>query len=284
MGNGLLAGKRGLVFGVANERSIAWVCAKACAAEGASLIFSYLGASQERRVRKLVDAELPGSGMFHCDVSRDEEIAAFFDNVRAEWESIDFVIHSVAFANREDLKDTFVETSRAGFALALDISAYSLVPVTREAAKIMRDGGSVVAMSYYGAEKVIPRYNVMGVAKAALEAACRYLAYDMGPRNIRVNCISPGPLRTLSSSAIQGMRTMLEIAQQSAPLRRTMTQEEVAKTALYLLSDLSSGVTGEVIHVDCGLNILGIMGAAPAGNPGATDASPGAQQSNQQRD
>lgn len=255
---GLLTGKRGVIMGVANEKSIAWACAQACAAQGAELAFSYLG-PLEKRVRKLAETLAAPSPIHPCDVQNDEEIAAFFDAVAKDWGRIDFVIHSLAFAEREDLIGRFVDTKRANFHLALDISAYSLVAVSKAAAPLMPDGGSIIAMTYYGAEKVVPRYNVMGVAKAALEASGRYLANELGPQNIRVNCVSAGPLRTLSSSAIPGMKSMLHASQAFSPMRRSVEAEEVAKTAVYLVSDLSTGVTGETHHVDCGLNILGMF-------------------------
>ena len=261
MADNLLAGMRGVVTGVANDRSIAWGCAKMCAKHGATLAFSYLGEAQEKRVRALIE-EIPNALCIPCDVTKDEEINSFFDTIKSEWGSLNFLIHSVAFADREDLKGRFVDTSRKGFAMALDISAYSLVALTKGAEDLFPEpGGSVVAMSYYGAEKVIPKYNVMGVAKAALEASARYLANDLGPKNIRVNCVSAGPIRTLSSGAIPGFRDMLRVNEAVSPLRRNTTQEEVAKTTVYLLSELSSGVTGEVIHVDSGYSLLGMFGA-----------------------
>lgn len=260
MGHGLLKGKRGVVLGVANEKSIAWACAQACADEGAELLFNYLGEALERRVRKLLEA-MPGTPMYPCDVTQDGEITAFFQNVRQHWSSVDFVIHSLAFAQREDLMGKFINTSRQNFALAIDISAYSLVAIAREVAPLMSNGGSIVAMTYYGAEKVVPKYNVMGVAKATLEASARYLASDLGPQNIRVNCVSAGPLRTLSASAIPGLKLMLNMTQNNAPLRRNIEANEVANATVYLLSDLSSGVTGEVIHVDSGYHVLGMFGA-----------------------
>lgn len=254
----MLAGKRGVVLGVANNRSIAWACAKELAAQGAELAFNYLGAAQEKRLKELLTG-IPNSLAFPCDVARDEEIESFFAEVSKKFDSIDFVIHSIGYADKEDLKGKFLNTSRSNFALALDISAYSLVAVAKAALPLMRQGGSIVAMSYYGAEKVVPHYNVMGVAKAALEMSSKYLAEDLGPQGIRVNCISAGPVRTLASSAIPGFKSMLETAQKFAPLRRNMTAEEVGKSALYLISDLSSAVTGEVLHVDCGYNILGMF-------------------------
>lgn len=257
MAEGLLEAKKGAVFGVANERSIAWACAQACAAQGAQLAFNYLGDAQEKRVRKLLES-LPGSALFPCDVTKDEEISAFFGTTAKQLGRLDFIIHSVAYADREDLKGRFVDTPRDRFALALDISAYSLVALARAAEPHLTDNGSIVAMTYYGAEKIVPKYNVMGVAKAALEASARYLAEDLGPRGIRVNCISAGPLRTLSSAAFPGFRTMLDITEKVAPLRRNITQEDVGNAAVYLLSDLSRGVTGEVHHVDSGYHALGM--------------------------
>lgn len=263
MENGLLAGKRGVILGVANEKSIAWGCARACAAQGASLIFNYVGEALEKRVRKLVDEHLPGSPLFPCDVSKDDDIAAFFGNVAGTWDSIDFVIHSVAYAEREDLRGEFLQTPRANFALALDVSVYSLVAVARAAAPLFSEGGSIVTMTYYGAEKVIPHYNVMGVAKAALEASARYLASDLGPRGVRVNCISAGPVKTLSAAAISGARRMHDAVERTAPLRRNINTDDVAGTAVYLISDLSKGVTGEVLHVDAGYHIMGMSAPEP---------------------
>lgn len=260
MAEGILAGKRGVVLGIANERSIAWACAKACAAQGASLAVNYLGDAQEKRVRKLLE-DIPGARCFPCDVSSDEEIAAFFKSIADEWDSIDFLIHSVAYADREDLKGRYVDTARDNFKMALDISAYSLVAVSKAAEAMFPEaGGSIVTMTYYGAEKVMPKYNVMGVAKAALEASARYLANDLGPQGIRVNCISAGPVRTLSSAAFPGFRGMLRVTEESAPLRRNITQDEVASTAVFLVSDMASGITGEVVHVDAGYNTLGMFG------------------------
>lgn len=258
MAEGLLSGKRGVVFGVANEKSIAWGCAQACAAQGASLAFNYLGESLERRVRKLVDENMPGSPVLNCNVQNDEEIAHFFSELRKEWDSIDFLIHSVAFADKENLKDKYITTPRAGFTLALDISAYSLVALAREAAPMMNKGGSIVAMTYYGAEKVVPRYNVMGVAKAALESAVRYLAADLGGRGIRVNTLSPGPVNTVAARGVKGLLDMIGYVQERSPLKRPFGQQEIAGSALYLLSDLSRGVTGQIIYIDSGYNTVGM--------------------------
>ena len=263
MSQGLLQGKHGVVLGVANDKSIAWGCAQACAEHGAALTFNYLGESLEKRVRKLAET-LPCETALHpCDLTDDAQISEFFSAIEKAGRPIDFLIHSVAYAERDDLKNPFIETPRKNFSLALDISAYSLVAAARGAAPLMSDGGSIITMTYYGAEKIIPNYNVMGVAKAALEASARYLAYDLGRRGIRVNCLSAGPLRTLSSSAIAGMRTMLNAAGAVTPMGRNITVEDVAGTAVYLLSDLASGVTGEVIHVDNGYHAMGMFEEAP---------------------
>ncbi|HOJ34560.1 MAG TPA: enoyl-ACP reductase [Candidatus Hydrogenedentes bacterium] len=272
----MLSGKRGVVLGVANERSIAWGCAKACAEHGACLAFTYLGDAQKKRVSRLIESELPGSLLFPCDVARDEDIISLFSSIADAWGTLDFVIHSVAFAHREDLGGAFVKTPRSNFLLALDISAYSFVAVAREASRLMTQGGAIVTMSYFGAEKVVPRYNVMGVAKAALEACVRYLAYDLGPAGIRVNCVSAGPIRTLSSSAIPGMKHMLDIVEKWAPLQRNVTQEEVGRTTAFLVSDLSAGITGEVIHVDSGYNILGFTALGEEGKENARPDENGA--------
>ncbi len=252
---GLMAGKRGIIFGVANDLSIAWGIARQLRAAGATLAFTYLNEALEKRVRPLaesLDAEL----ILPCDLSRDEDIEAVFKTVGEQWGDIDFVVHAVAFANREDLKNPFSHTSRAGFTLALDISAYTLVAVARAAAPLMKNGGSIVTMTYLGAQRAVPSYNVMGVAKAALEASTRYLAAEFGEQGIRVNAISAGPIRTLAASAVGNFKEKLRIMEERAPLRRTVTQEEVGKSALYLLSDLASGVTGEVHFVDGGFSVV----------------------------
>jgi enoyl-[acyl-carrier protein] reductase I len=251
----LMAGKRGIIFGVANDMSIAWGIAQQLHAAGATLAFTYLNEALERRVRPLaeqLDAEL----VLPCDVGNDTQIEETFAAVGKAWGKLDFVVHSVAFANREDLKQPFTMTSRQGFQLALDISAYSLVAMTRHAVPLMTDGGSIVTMSYLGAERAVPGYNVMGVAKAALEASTRYLAAELGEKKIRVNAISAGPIRTLAASAVGDFKSKIKLMDDFAPLRRTVTQEEVGKSALYLLSDLSTGVTGEVHYVDGGFNIV----------------------------
>jgi enoyl-[acyl-carrier protein] reductase I len=251
---GLMTGKRGIIFGVANDMSIAWGIAQQLHGAGATLAFTYLNEALEKRVRPLAES-LGAPLILPCDVASDAQVEATFDAVKQAWGSIDFVVHSVAFANREDLKQPFTQTSRQGFMLALDISAYSLVAMTRYAAPLMNDGGSIVAMSYLGAERAVPGYNVMGVAKAALEASVRYLAAELGEKKIRVNAISAGPIRTLAASAVGDFKSKIKLMDDFAPLRRTVTQEEVGKSALYLLSDLSSGVTGEIHYVDGGFNV-----------------------------
>jgi len=252
---GLMDGKRGIIFGVANEMSIAWGIAQQLHAAGATLAFTYLNGSLEKRVRPLA-ASLGSTLILPCDVASDEQIEQTFAAVQQEWGKLDFMVHSLAFANREDLKQPFTQTSRQGFQLALDISAYSLVAMTRSAAPLMTDGGSIVTMSYLGAERAVPGYNVMGVAKAALEAAVRYLAAELGEQRIRVNAISAGPIRTLAASAVGDFKSKIKLMDDFAPLRRTVSQEEVGKSALYFLSDLSTGVTGEVHYVDGGFNIV----------------------------
>lgn len=255
---GIVDGLRGVVLGVANQKSIAWGCAQRLAAEGAELALSYLGDAQEKRVRALAGELGSDPLLAPCDVTDDASLASFFESVRARWEKVDFLIHSVAFTEKDCLRQSFVETSRANYLSTMDVSAYSLVAVSRLVAPLMKDGGSILCMSYYGAEKVVPKYNVMGVAKAALESSARYLAYDLGPAGIRVNALSAGPIRTLSSSAIPGIKDMLDAAERHAPLRRNVNQQDIAASSLFLLSPLSSGVTGEVLHVDCGYNTLGM--------------------------
>jgi len=258
MPKGLLEGKTGVILGVANARSIAWACAKAFQEHGATLIFNYLPEPLEKRVRKLLASDMPDALAYQCDVSKDEEITSFFENVRKHTDKIDFVIHSLAYAERDDLNNPFIQTPRKNFALALDISAYSLVAIAREAEPMMSEGGSIVTMTYLGAERVVPNYNVMGVAKAALESSARYLAHELGPKGVRVNCISAGPLKTLAASAISGMRSINKLIEEGAPLRRNIDTSDVGKTALYLVSDLASGVTGQTIYVDAGYSAMGV--------------------------
>jgi len=254
--------KRGVVFGVANDRSIAWAVAKELHQHGAELAFNYLGAAQEKRIKALLASQMPNAFVAPCDVSQDREIETFFKSLGEHWQNIDFIIHCLAYTDKECLKESFVQTTRQQFALTLDISAYSLIALSRMAAPMMSAGGSIVSMSYYGAQKVIPNYNIMGVAKSALESTSRYLAADLGPRGIRVNCISAGPIKTLSASAIPGIRTLLESAESIAPLRRGTSAQDVGKATVYLVSDLSEGVTGDLLYVDCGLNIIGLTNMA----------------------
>lgn len=255
---GLLEGKKGLVLGVANERSIAWAIAEALHREGAELAFTYASEILEKRVRPL--AEGIGSRVIEqCDVTKDEEIASLFEKIKDSMKGLDIIIHSIAFAKRDELRGEYLNTSREGFHLAMEVSVYSLVTLSRQALPLMEGrSGSIITLSYYGAEKVVPNYNVMGVAKAALETSVKYLAADLGPGGIRVNAISPGPIMTLAAAGITGFRDMLRHCEDKAPLRRNVTSEEVGKTALYLASELSSGVTGEVIYVDGGYNIMGM--------------------------
>ncbi len=253
----LVQGKKALIFGVANDKSIAYAIAKELKDNGASIALSYAGEALKKRVEPIAE-ELGSDFLFQCDVSSDEAIAESADMVKAKWGNFDILVHSVAFANRDDLKGRYVDTSRDGFHLAMDISAYSLVALCKAFDPLLSDNGSVMAMTYYGAEKVITNYNVMGVAKAALECSVRYLAMDLGERGIRVNAISAGPLKTLASSGISGFKTILATIEERAPLRRNIIQEDVGKTGLFLASDLSRAITGEVIYVDSGYNIMGI--------------------------
>ena len=257
----MLENKVGMIFGVANQRSIAWACAAACAEKGAKLAFTYQGERLKENVEKLTK-DMDGALVVPCDVTNQTEVDAAFQAVEKEFGRLDFLIHSIAFAPKEALEGEFLMTSREAFATALEISAFSLPQLARAAAPLMKDGGSIVAMSYYGAEKVVQNYNVMGVAKAALESSVRYLAEDLGKQNIRVNAISAGPLNTLSARGVKGMGAMLKHIAANAPLRRNVEVEEVGNTALFLVSDLSSAITGETIYVDCGFNIIGIQKSA----------------------
>lgn len=252
---GNFTGKKGLIIGVANERSIAWAIAKALHQGGAELAFTFQGEALERRVRPLADSV--GSKIVEpLNVTDDAQLDQLFDKIRGTWDGLDFLIHSVAFANREDLDGRFVNTSRAGFALALDISAYSLVACAKRAEPLMTNGGSIVTLSYYGAEKVVPNYNVMGVAKAALEASVRYLAYDLGPKKIRVNAISAGPVKTLAAAGIRDFRHMLAAAQEKTPLKETITAEDAGGLAAFLCSSGGLHVTGTTMYVDSGAHIM----------------------------
>jgi enoyl-[acyl-carrier protein] reductase I len=253
-----LEGKTGVVFGVANKRSIAWAIAQAWAAAGAKLIFNYQGERIKENVEDLVSTFGSDVPLYPCDVAVDEEISEFFQRVKEHTNRIDLMLHSVAFAPREALEGDFLGTSRDAFLMAHNISAYSLVGLTREAVPFMTDGGSIIAMTYYGAEKVVPHYNVMGVAKASLEATTRYLAYDLGPKKIRVNCISAGPVQTLAARGISGFTAMLKHYQEHAPLKRSCDPAELGQTGVFLASDGAAAITGQVIYVDGGYQIMGM--------------------------
>lgn len=254
----LFEGKRVLIFGIANERSIAWGIAQAMHAHGASFIITYAGDAFEKRVRPLaesIDAEL----ILPCDVTSDEQVERCFEQVREVWDGIDVLVHAVAFANREDLEGRFIDTSRAGFLMAQEISVFSLVHLAHHAAPLLQKrGGNIVTMSYYGSEKVVTHYNVMGVAKAALESSVRYLAADLGPDGIRVNAISAGPIKTLAASGIRGFKGIFAAVEEKTPMRRNVTQADVGNAAVFLCSDLAAGVTGEIMYVDSGYNIMGL--------------------------
>ncbi|SMC99074.1 Enoyl-[acyl-carrier-protein] reductase [NADH] [Fulvimarina manganoxydans] len=255
--SGLMKGKRGLVMGVANNRSIAWGIAKALADEGAELALTYQGEALKKRVAPLAE-ELGAYVAGHCDVGDEATIDAVFDDLKAKWGKIDFFVHAVAYSNKDELTGRYVDTSRDNFLKTMDISVYSFTSVAARAEKLMTDGGSMLTLTYYGAEKVMPHYNVMGVAKAALEASVRYLAVDLGNKAIRVNAISAGPIKTLAASGIGDFRYILKWNEYNAPLKRTITIDEVGQSALYLMSDMSKGVTGEVHHVDCGYHTVGM--------------------------
>ena len=248
--------KTAVIFGLANKRSIAWAIAQKLHEAGWRLAITYQNERLEQEAKDLL-ADLPGSAGFMCDVASDEQIAKLFEELKGKYGTLHGLVHSVAFAPADDLKGDFVNTSREGFRIAHDISAYSLLAVARDAAPLMTEGGGIVTMTYYGAERVVPRYNVMGVAKAALEATVRYLANDLGPKKIRVNAVSAGPIKTLASRGISGFGEMLKAHAERAPLKRNVDASEVASTSAFLLSDGGSGITGETIYVDCGYNIMG---------------------------
>ena len=255
--SGLMKGKRGLIMGVANNRSIAWGIAKACADAGAELALTYQGEALKKRVEPLAK-ELGAIVAGHCDVTELDTIDAVFADLESRWGKLDFVVHAIAFSDKDELTGRYVETSRENFNRTMDISVYSLTAVAKRAEPLMTDGGSIVTLTYYGAEKVMPHYNVMGVAKAALEASVRYLAVDLGGSNIRVNAISAGPIKTLAASGIGDFRYILKWNEYNSPLKRTVTVDEVGDSALYLVSDLSRGVTGEILHVDSGYHTIGM--------------------------
>ena len=253
----LMQGKRGLIMGVANERSLAWGIARTCHAHGAELAFSYQGDALLKRVTPLAQS-LGSKLVLPCDVTDAASIDALFESLRRQWGQLDFVVHAIAYSAKEELKGRYVDTTPDNFAMSMNISCYSFTAVTQRAEKLMPSGGSLLTLTYYGAEKVMPHYNVMGVAKAALEASVRYLAADLGARNIRVNAISAGPVKTLAASAIGDFRYILKWNELNSPLKRNVTIEDVGKAAMFLLSDLGSGVTGEMSHVDCGYHIIGM--------------------------
>ena len=256
-GSGLMAGKRGLIMGVANNRSIAWGVAKSCAAAGAELAFTYQGDALKKRVEPLA-AELGADVVGHCDVTDPDTLDEIFSRLEGKWGKIDFLVHAIAFSNKDELTGRYIDTTRDNFTRTMDISVYSLTAVARRAEAIMNDDGAMLTLTYYGAEKVMPHYNVMGVAKAALEASVRYLSVDLGGRGIRINAISAGPMKTLAASGVGDFRYILRWNEYNSPLKRTVTLEQVGDSALYLLSDMSRGVTGEVHHVDSGYHVVGM--------------------------
>jgi enoyl-[acyl-carrier protein] reductase I len=253
----IMAGKRGLIMGLANEKSLAWGIARKLSEHGAELAFTYQGEALEKRVRPLA-AQLGSDFCFECDVAHMDALDGAFETLASRWETIDFVVHAIGFSDKNELRGHFVDTSLDNFLMTMNISAYSLVAVTKRARTMMPNGGAILTLSYYGAEKVVPHYNVMGVAKAALEASVKYLANDLGPENIRVNAISAGPIKTLAASGIGDFRYILKWNELNAPLRRNVTIDDVGGAALYLVSDLASGVTGEVHHVDAGYHVVGM--------------------------
>ena len=257
MQNQIMAGKRGLIMGLANDKSIAWGIARALSEAGAKLAFSYQGDALKKRVDPLA-AQLGSDIVLPCDVGDEASIDALFDGLRARWDSLDFVVHAIGFSDKSELRGRYVDTSRANFSLTMDISVYSFTAVMQRAEKMMTNGGSALTMTYYGAERIMPHYNVMGVAKAALEASVRYLAEDLGKDGIRVNAISAGPIKTLAASGIGDFRYIMKWNEYNSPLRRNVTIDDVGKSALYLLSDLGSGVTGETHHVDAGYHVVGM--------------------------
>ena len=255
--SGLMAGKRGVIMGVANNRSIAWGIAKAIHAQGGEVALTYQGDALKKRVEPLA-AEIGATLVGHCDVADEATIDEVFGNVEKLWGKIDFLVHAIGFSDKDELTGRYVDTSADNFAKTMQISVYSFTSVARRAEKLMTDGGAMLTLTYYGAEKVMPNYNVMGVAKAALEASVKYLAVDLGPQNIRVNAVSAGPIKTLAASGIGDFRYILKWNEYNAPLRRTVTIEEVGEAGAYLLSDMSRGVTGEVHHVDAGYHVVGM--------------------------
>ena len=257
LNNGIMNGKRGIVMGVANDRSIAWGIAEAVAKQGAEIAFTYQGDALEKRVRPLAE-KIGSSIIIPCDVSSDEAIEETFKLLKEKWDTIDFIVHAIAYSDKEELKGEYVDTTRENFYKTMDISVYSFTAIAQRAAKMMPNGGSMITLTYYGAEKVMPHYNVMGVAKASLESSVRYLAADLGNDKIRVNSLSAGPIKTLAASGIGDFRYILKWNQYNSPLRRNVTLNDVGGCGVYLLSDLSAGVTGETHHVDCGYHVVGM--------------------------
>ncbi len=258
----MFTGKKGMVLGVANDFSIAWAITRRLLDEGAELGFTHLpGEKMERRVRKLVEP-IGAKLLVPCDVQKDEDVARTFDQARETFGSLDFVLHSIAFAPIDDLKCPFVDCSREGFKTAMDVSVFSLAIVARHAAKTMPQGGAVLTLTYFGGERVVPGYNMMGVCKAALDASVKYLAYDLGPKNIRVNAVSAGPVKTLAASAVGDFDQLAGLYIAVSPMQRNITREEVGAAGMFLLSDLASGISGEILHVDCGYNVMGSPGRA----------------------
>jgi len=257
MSTGLMQGKRGLIMGLANDRSIAWGIAQAVAAQGAELAFSYQGEALKKRVEPLAGS-IGMTQLFECDVTSEASLDALFAHLKAVWGSLDFVVHAIGFSDKNELRGRYVDTSRANFLMSMDVSVYSFTAVCQRAAAMMGPGGSLLTLTYYGAEKVMPHYNVMGLCKAALEASVKYIAEDLGRDGIRVNAISAGPIKTLAASGIGDFRYIMRWNELNSPLRRNVTQDEVGKAALYLLSDLGSGTTGENLHVDAGYHVVGM--------------------------
>jgi enoyl-[acyl-carrier protein] reductase I len=257
MSNQLMAGKRGLIMGLANERSIAWGIARALGDAGAELAFSYQGEALKKRVAPLAE-KLGSDIVIPCDVSDEASMDALFEELQTRWGTLDFVVHAIGFSDKNELRGRYVDTSRANFTMSMDISVYSFTAIVQRAEKMMNEGGSCLTLTYYGAEKVMPHYNVMGVAKAALEASVRYMAEDLGKKGIRVNAISAGPIKTLAASGIGDFRYIMKWNEYNSPLRRNVTIDDVGGSSLYLLSDLGSGVTGEVLHVDAGYHVVGM--------------------------
>lgn len=260
----LMQGKRGLIMGLANNHSIAWGISRACALQGAELVFTYQGDALKKRVTPLIES-LGSTYLLPCDVSRDEDIKTVFEDIAQKWGQLDFVVHAIGWADKQYLRGRYVDTPRDAFLTAMDISCYSFTAVAKEAAKLMPNGGSLLTLTYLGSERVMPHYNVMGIAKAALDASVQYMAADLGPDNIRVNAISAGPIKTLAASGIGDFRYILKWNQLNSPLQRNVTIDEVGGAGLYFLSDLSKGVTGEIHHVDCGYHLVGMK------NPDAPD-------------